>query len=37
MMFETHPDRRTACAMERAHAARGAVLRDAWGWLFGRR
>ena len=36
MMFETRPDARTAAAMARAHAARGAAFKSLFRGLFGR-
>lgn len=34
-MFETSANPQVRNAMIKAHAERGAILADAWGWLFG--
>ncbi len=34
-MFETSANPAIRNAMQKAHTERGAVLAEAWGWLFG--
>ncbi len=34
-MFETSATPAIRQGLEKAHAERGAVLADAWNWLFG--
>jgi hypothetical protein len=37
MFFDNTTDRRARVAIERAHAERGKILGEVWGYMTGRR